>query len=117
MLEQVKSAPDAGAILSEVCKIAEAWGSPSVVFPWGIRGEQTKRLLIDMLILAEGDSDLGQLLGVYRQANRIECRGHSYTDDDADTLDNLGDELSYLAKELHQRFTNAASYIRQEDDA
>lgn len=113
MLEQVRKAPDAAAVLNEVCKLAERWGNPSVVYPWSMRGEQAKRLLIDMIVLAEGDSDLAAFLKAYRTANRIECRGHSYDDEDIAGLDDAVFEMDSAAEALKERFELATAYIRQ----
>lgn len=67
-------------------------------------GAAMRMLLIGMTITAHGDDDLADFLTAYRGATRIAARGHSYSANDADRLEQHTDSMVVASKKIRDGF-------------
>jgi hypothetical protein len=72
-----------------------------------------RRLLMLMTIRAHGDDDIAAFLTEYGLANRIALRGHSYSANDADRLEQHTDAMVAASKRIQQGFRHLIDRISQ----
>lgn len=96
------------AIVSCLVEYAEEHGKPTLISGAKTYAAQLQRLTLDMAALAFADDDMGDFVRLYRAADILDRRGHSYTYEDAETLEQLADALRVKAGDIADHFDATA---------